>query len=513
MAPLSFSVLSILALLEVVNSFHQIRFSNFMNPLLSPYKLSAVPAALNFADDFVDCISEGKSATLARPVKRVVSMSEEKSINFADDAVECVSSSGRSLSVSSATVDDLQEDVPKRSNELLASLQKTSARLLGELKTFSQRYVTLSASEENLLFLCDEIDRLDRESKDQPLLLPSLMRWKRYQLLTALLSSDVTHYQHIVTTRLLPRQPPIPRSEFPNLQNIPLVITSSRSSGSFEVESKVTSGGEEVLVRDCALPKVIYQENALDKFLLGLFRKFVQEEIGYQSSEPGIRGLLDEATSVKLSARGNENDSAFQHAFVKRVLGKLLTPVLPPFYRLFMAGLVPSRDRGDPVWLEKTTSWLRQQLPETWQEKITPGKQLGPFFYAPFLTSVVTPPLMSFLLGPCRPNRRLDGQRGGMIVEKCKFLQESNCKGLCLHQCKIPAQQYFKDELGVDLTVKPNFITQECQWSWGEMPLPHDVDSDFPKGCVSGCQTRKTQQMMKQTQSSSPTPASTPLSC
>lgn len=425
MAPLSFSVLALLALLEVVNSFHQIRFSNFMKSLLSPYKLSAVvPAALNFADDFVDCISEGKPATFARPVERVVSLSEEKSINFADDAVECVSSSGGSLSASSATLDDLQEDGPKRSNELLASLQKTSARLLGELRTFSQRYVTLSASEEHLLFLCDEIDRLDRESKDQPLLLPSLMRWKRYQLLTALLSSDVTHYQHIVTTRLLPRQPPIPRSEFPNLQNIPLAVTSSRSSGSFEVETGVlTSGGEEVLVRDCALPKVVYQENVLDKFLLGLFRKFVQEEIGYQSSEPGIRGLLDEATSVKLSVRGNENDSAFQHAFVKRVLGKLLTPVLPPFYRLFMAGLVPSRDRGDPVWLEKATSWLRQRLPETWQEKITPGKQLGPFFYAPFLTSVVTPPLMSFLLGPCRPNRRLDGQRGGMIVEKCKFLQ------------------------------------------------------------------------------------------
>jgi hypothetical protein len=55
-----------------------------------------------------------------------------------------------------------------------------------------------------------------------------------------------------------------------------------------------------------------------------------------------------------------------------------------------------------------------------------------------------------------------------LIVEKCKFLQESGCKGLCLHQCKLPAQQFFKDELGLALTVSPNFVTQECQMElWG----------------------------------------------
>ena len=75
------------------------------------------------------------------------------------------------------------------------------------------------------------------------------------------------------------------------------------------------------------------------------------------------------------------------------------------------------------------------------------------------------------------------------MVEKCRFLQESNCKGkllttylanilkpffpnnlgLCLHQCKIPAQKFFKEDLGMDLTVSPNFVTQECQWSFGEV--------------------------------------------
>ena len=145
-----------------------------------------------------------------------------------------------------------------------------------------------------------------------------------------------------------------------------------------------------------------------------------------------------------------------------------MTPVLPPFYRIFMSGIVPS-NLGTP-----------------WD-----GKQLGPWFYAPFLTSFVTPTFFAFLVGPSRPNRRKDGQLGGLVVEKCQFLQESGCKGICLHQCKMPAQQFFANELDLSLTVSPNFATQECQWSFGETPLPPDEDPTFPKGCLVGCESRK----------------------
>lgn len=131
--------------------------------------------------------------------------------------------------------------------------------------------------------------------------------------------------------------------------------------------------------------------------------------------------------------------------------------------------------------------------------------------------------------------------------------------GLCLHQCKLPAQQFFANTLGVPLMVSPNFQTQvcalqiytdicysyvygwvwvyeeyqhyiclhlyaympiviiavvqhlrlytvlalisntytytnillqECQWSWGETPLPPDEDPSFPTGCLAGCPTR-----------------------
>ena len=108
------------------------------------------------------------------------------------------------------------------------------------------------------------------------------------------------------------------------------------------------------------------------------------------------------------------------------------------------------RARGDPQWLVDGTQRLvalADKLPFDAKGTLAPGKQLGPLPYAPLLTSIVAPLVFGFLVGPARLTLRSDGQVGGLVVEKCKFLQESNCKGMCLNSCKLPAQQLF-DELG-----------------------------------------------------------------
>ena len=216
----------------------------------------------------------------------------------------------------------------------------------------------------------------------------------------------------------------------------------------------------QLVVEDCKLEDMKYKDNLLDKLLLKIFRDLVEQNTGgVTSPREGILGLVDQARAFLLKPGQTPE---VQHKMVRDTLGGLMTPYLPPFYRVFMSGKVP----GSEV-------------------------QLGPWFYAPFLTSVVTPTFFGFLVGPSYPNRRKDGQLGGLVVEKCKFLQESGCKGLCLHQCKLPAQQFFQDELGLALTVSPNFVTQECQWSFGETPLPPPQDPSFPQGCLAGCESRK----------------------
>lgn len=283
------------------------------------------------------------------------------------------------------------------------------------------------------------------------------LQFQRYEYFVKLMRKDYGAY---VATASFLSPSRIPRRELPNLQDVPIDKNSVRTSS-----LPATADGGTSLVADCELDAMKYDDSLLDKLLLSIFRKLVTQNTGgITSDKPGIEGLLEQGRAFML--RPGQTPEA-QHKMVSDTLGGLMTPFLPPFYRIFMSGIVPK---------------LGTDLD---------GKQFGPWFYAPFLTSFVTPTFFGFLVGPSYPNRRKDGQLGGLVVEKCKFLQESGCKGLCLHQCKLPAQQFFQEELGLSLTVSPNFVTQECQWSFGETPLPPSKDPSFPKGCLVGCESRK----------------------
>ena len=315
-----------------------------------------------------------------------------------------------------------------------------------------------STTAEEIVMLCDELDALF--DNDDLVVARTFRRktleFKRYELLAKLLRDD---YKAYVATASFLSPSRIPRSALPNVQDVP--YDKDREPAKAGVDENGVP-----LVADCELESLDYQGNVLDKMLLSIFRKLVAQNTGgVTSKKEGLLGLLDQGRTFMLQP-GQTPEA--QHKMVYDTLGGLMTPVLPPFYRIFMSGIVPKK-LGTP-----------------WD-----GKQLGPWFYAPFLTSFVTPTFFAFLVGPSRPNRRKDGSLGGLVVEKCQFLQESGCKGLCLHQCKLPAQQFFDEQLGLPLTVSPNFDTQECQWSFGEKPLPASEDPSFPKGCLVGCESRK----------------------
>jgi Beta-carotene isomerase D27-like, C-terminal len=392
---------------------------------------------------------------------------------------------------------DRLEDVSQRSllaegKERLLSIKwdDIGSMLLEEAKDVSKSVALAftpvfqsdsSTSAQDILQICDELDALESgtatvdgssgaarqdggtagsQSPTSAALRRQALKYARYELLAKLMRSDYSSY---VATAIYLSPSRIPRCELPNVQDIPYHQNTNGATAS--ASSAMLDERGQPLVPDCTLSNMAYQENLLDQLLLSIFRKLVTQHTGGVTSKiPGILGLLEQGRTFMLQP--NQTAEA-QHTMVQNTLSGLMTPVLPPFYRIFMAGMVPS---AVPV---------------------IGGRQFGPWFYAPFLTALVTPTFFGFLVGPSRPNRRQDGQHGGLVVEKCKFLQESGCKGLCLHQCKLPAQQFFADTLGVPLTVTPNFVTQECQWSFGQVPVPVADDPSFPKGCLTGCASRQ----------------------
>lgn len=337
---------------------------------------------------------------LRTPTVKLSISDRDCAINFDDSFVEC-SSQGMVVSWKGR-----DEQLPVETKNRLSSIFEDTTTFLSKLSATLKHWSSAISSPENIILISDAIDE---ETSPQ---VSILLRNFRRRMLVKMLKKDRNLY--LTTVSFMINR--IPRHELPNLQNVPLPKS---------VKDVTVAVDDEALVEDCSLQKVGYQDSPFDKFMLRTFRRLVQKEIEYSSSKPGISGLLEEGRYFKLSAKGQENDSVNQHRYVKNVLSQLMTPILPPLFRIFMAGLVPSEQRGDPKWLVDGCQQIVSKIPDNWPIKteLYPGKQFGPWFYAEYLTSAFTPFFMKFLVGPTRTNRRKDGQLGGMVIEKCKFLQ------------------------------------------------------------------------------------------
>mmetsp|Transcript_28460 Transcript_28460/g.28790 ORF Transcript_28460/g.28790 Transcript_28460/m.28790 type:complete len:304 (+) Transcript_28460:165-1076(+) len=75
----------------------------------------------------------------------------------------------------------------------------------------------------------------------------------------------------------------------------------------------------------------------------------------------------------------------------------------------------------------------------------------------------------------------------GVKLQECRYLVESGCKATCLHLCKGPTQQFFNDELGVPMTMKPNFEDCSCEMIFGTSPPPPEEDPIYAQPCFSSC--------------------------
>ena len=186
-----------------------------------------------------------------------------------------------------------------------------------------------------------------------------------------------------------------------------------------------------------------YNMTALDRLLLGAFRRTLQEQSGVALLElPDFDGLVAELRIYQAS------HSIVEQAEVSESTMRALAGPLPSIYR----SLVPA--------------------------SLSPG-----------ILAWFTARLLRFLVGRMTVTERAEGDHraGGVLVERCSVLENSQCMGICLRMCKLPTEKFFVDTWGTPLHMQPNFETYECQLSFGVVPPAPESDATLPLGCLTQC--------------------------
>ncbi|XP_074347715.1 beta-carotene isomerase D27, chloroplastic isoform X2 [Apium graveolens] len=204
-----------------------------------------------------------------------------------------------------------------------------------------------------------------------------------------------------------------PRLELPHNQN-----HSFRKSCLSQSQTTIKSKAVERLNTE-------YKPNVLDNLFLSSFRNKMAQEAGWDSDKPGYDGLIDVANRLMIGRSNSETTEA-----AVRILRSLFPPLLLELYKLLIA-------------------------------PIAGGK------VAAIMVARVTALSCQWLMGPCTVNsvNLPDGSSlmTGVFVERCKYLEESKCVGICINTCKLPTQTFMKEGMGVPLLMEPNFSDYSCQ--------------------------------------------------
>jgi hypothetical protein len=118
--------------------------------------------------------------------------------------------------------------------------------------------------------------------------------------------------------------------------------------------------------------------------------------------------------------------------------------------------------------------------------------------FSAWMNCMVTKWTTDWLMGPSEIQdlEFADGKWGNeqlLVIEKCRFLESTGCARTCLHACKIATQEFFLQDMGVPVTLRPNFTDYSCRMEFGVVPLPLEEEPDFMnQPCLSICTQPRT---------------------
>ncbi len=198
----------------------------------------------------------------------------------------------------------------------------------------------------------------------------------------------------------------------------------------------------------------VHEDNLLDRLFIWLFSRKMANAIGSTTEGANYKGFVDLSKQIM---RGR--DAQEQQAVVAKVLQSLVpAPVL---------------------WIIRTV--------------------FSPTRLVCVLNAWFAAQLFEWLVGPCEVAeaevKGMDGevrsQPSVVHIKKCRYLDESQCVGMCVNMCKLPTQTFFTEKFGIPLTMVPNFEDLSCEMIFGQVPPAAEADEAMTESCLSKCPSGK----------------------
>ncbi|XP_072151887.1 beta-carotene isomerase D27, chloroplastic isoform X1 [Setaria viridis] len=176
----------------------------------------------------------------------------------------------------------------------------------------------------------------------------------------------------------------------------------------------------------------VYRDNWFDNLAIGYLSRSLQEASGMKNGKDGYEGLIEAALAIsglfRVEQQWQTVATALERAFPSYIL-TMIKVMMPP------------------------SRFSRE-------------------YFAAF-TTIFFP----WLVGPCEVREsEVDGrkEKNVVYVPKCRFLESTNCVGMCTNLCKIPCEKFIQDSLGTAVYMSPNFEDMSCEMIFGQQPPEDD---------------------------------------
>lgn len=197
----------------------------------------------------------------------------------------------------------------------------------------------------------------------------------------------------------------------------------------------------------------------VDSLLMSLFRFKLAERLNRPDDDIRVPdsklALNDFAGIVEItSAMNSQYNNRTQ---VQELAREVLVSLFPPFI------------------LDRYPSWFAQPFP----------------VFSAKMCAWATVVGGTWLMGECEvndvPEMENGGKYQGVLVKRCRFLEESQCASICVNSCKIPTQNFFRQSMGLALTMTPDYETGECQFAYGRLPTEEEEREARETPCLQRC--------------------------